>query len=186
MAGIYHNYFDVDFVGSDELHYFAIPPEKLPSTFSRQFNNSLVRMGHNEYLNNKKSNETTYFELITTSLAEHWLFSYIKTFNSSITKDEVRCFFRGSKRLPGGDPLDPEEDFWIIEPEKVTNVMRFLDNLDFNKVISFVPDPLYPTDEESQKFHKGYYVGDMLLEPMTFLHSNLKRNNVILCVWDQS
>ena len=155
MAGIYHNYFDVDFVGSDELHYFAIPVENLPSTYSWEFKRTMKLMGHNEYLNNKKSNETTHFELINTSLAEHWLFSYINLFDSSITKDEIRCFFRGSKKIPGGDSLDPEEDFWIIEPNKVKKVIHFLDYLEFDKFLSFTPTPLYPEDEDFKKFHQG-------------------------------
>ena len=191
MAGIYHKYFNADIVGSDELHYFAITPDKLVSTISRNFKTFLERMGHLDYIDHKKPKDTHYFELIATSSAEFLFFSYLRQSVPSITTNEVRYFFRGSKRLPGGDPEDPEEEFWIIEPEKIQNIIQFLDHFDFDQALT-VPSTLFYLDEKSNKFHpKGeydlyYYDFEDILQIISFLYSNLTKGNIILCVWDQS
>lgn len=190
MAGIEHDCFrdrNHFTTRNNELVYYIIQPDDLPSNFSREFLKKLQGIRYQE----KKDPDNLhprYYELRDSIGFETILHLFFKMFNHSITFQEIRNFVRGSKLLPGGDPLDPEEDFWIIEKQKVTKILdsylkaNFDELSNFNELKSYLEteykEPI--SDDELKDWLEWIKnILDILVPP-------LEQDLLILCVWDQS
>ena len=97
------------------LHYYAIAKDKLPISYSPEFGYYLTSLMLQVNSISHRIEDSDYFtDMPDVSIAEQWLLNYLNTFDESLTIQDMNNFFRGSKLLPGGDPMNQEQHFWII------------------------------------------------------------------------
>ena len=189
MAGlIYKDKFSWNY-----LHYFAIPKEKLPSSYSKEFGDYLMDLKHPFDPVLHKILQIKYFrDMQDVFIDEQWLLNYLNTVDESLTMTDMDNFFRGSKLLPGGNPLDPEEQYWIVEQEKVSKIAKYSHEFSFENMKDFIPAQEYLSKlwkrikpEVVMEFREKSF--KYWLKPfLEFMIQHLSNNLIILCVWNQS
>jgi len=187
MAGIEHDYFGKG-TPSGDLYYYIIHPEELPQSFSEQFREKLEISSASDREDPYKEHPN-YYELFNSVHFENILHLFLKKIDDQISFQEIRNLVRGSKLLPGGDPKDPEQDFWIIEREKVQTIIDCFHKVNFDEFSDF--DEIKPYVEKrfgrpipNEKIRQNTI--NWVKRVLNVLIPPLEQGLVILVVWDQS
>lgn len=187
MAGIEHKYFGKG-KPSGDLFYYIIPPEELPESFSEQFRDKLeILSGPDQEYPYRE--HPIYYELFNSVNFEELAHLLLKKIDDSISFQDIRYFVRGTRLLPGGNPRDPEQDYWIIEKDKVQKIIDGYHTINFEKFDDLSEIKAYEETYYKQSFSnqdiKEHAIAwikrvfDIFIPP-------LEQGRVVVCRWDQS
>ena len=176
------------YFGKGDLFYFAIPSDQLPSTMTVEFFKKIHSLPYTD--------EKYHFKTKNVVDLEDFFWSYLVSLDPSISKEEVRNFYRGTRMIPdethGFAGFPEESQFWIIEQEKINKIVNLVPKFNKETMRKFVPDKYYP-DPETLRFPLfrnldewlTYFV-EQSVQEISFIINHLEIGMIVLVVWDQS